>query len=209
MSGNNANGLWDPADMEITLVASANHNVGIGTNFSTGNEDYSPSDRLEVNGNFQVGTNLGTTGFSEFRVVCPPAGASSDGGATASGGGYVVVGSQAGTGTIPTPTTTEGVKLLVNGSMVAKEVWTSNAWSDYVFDDGYKLMPLDELGKTLKATKHLPDMPTATEVAVHGFSVGDVESRLLKKVEELTIYVLQLHEENETLERQIEKFSKQ
>jgi hypothetical protein len=207
-SGNNGHDNWG-SGMEIALVAAWNHNVGIGTNWSTGDEDYSPSNRLEVNGPLAVGTDLGTSGFREFSVICPPAGASSDGGAEVSGGGYVLVGAIPTSLTgLPATTTTAGMKLLVNGSMVAQEIWTKAVWSDYVFNDDYHLMPIEELGKLVKATKHLPEMPTADEVAKQGISVGDVESKLLKKVEELTLYVVQLHDENVKLRSDLDKLSK-
>lgn len=71
------------------------------------------------------------------------------------------------------------------------------AWPDYVFNPGYKLMPLDSLNRFITNNHHLPEMPSADSVAKHGVELGDAQSKLLKKVEELTLYVLQQQKELE------------
>ena len=84
-------------------------------------------------------------------------------------------------------------KLAVNGKIGAKEVVVEDAsttWPDYVFEESYPLMPLTDLREFLTANKHLPDIPSAREIEQQGQSLGDMNVLLLKKIEELTLYIL-------------------
>lgn len=86
-------------------------------------------------------------------------------------------------------------KLSVDGKIVAKEivVTTDEAeWSDYVFDDDYKLRPLNEVELFIEANGHLPDVPSAKEVGCEGQDLGEMNAILLRKIEELTLYVIEL-----------------
>ena len=76
------------------------------------------------------------------------------------------------------------------------------AWPDYVFDKGYKLMPVKELEQYVTANKHLPGIPDAQTVSEKGVSVGEMNAQLLKKVEELTQYIILLNQRIEKLESQ-------
>jgi len=83
-------------------------------------------------------------------------------------------------------------KLAVKGSIHAQEVVVDNTnWADYVFDSNYRLAPLSEVEKHIKAEKHLPGIPSAQEIAEHGVSMGDMQSKLLSKIEELTLHMIQ------------------
>ncbi|MBU0489591.1 MAG: hypothetical protein KKD31_16735, partial [Bacteroidetes bacterium] len=75
---------------------------------------------------------------------------------------------------------------------------------DYVFEKDYNLMPLSELKEYLTLHKHLPEVPSATEIGKDGLSLGEMNVVLLKKVEELTLYVLQLKQEIDSL-KEVEK----
>ena len=66
----------------------------------------------------------------------------------------------------------------------------SGAWPDYVFADEYELPTLQAVEASIKINKHLPNMPPAAEVAKNGFDLGDMNKRLLEKVEELTLYII-------------------
>ncbi len=79
---------------------------------------------------------------------------------------------------------------------------------DYVFAPDYKLMPLDELEKAIQTQRHLPNMPSAQEVAQNGMNLVEMQKRLLEKVEELTLYVIQLKKENDKLKVQIAEQAK-
>ncbi len=70
-------------------------------------------------------------------------------------------------------------------------------WPDYVFASGYHLLPLDSLKQYIAVNRRLPEMPSADSVAKNGVELGDAQAKLLKKVEELTLYVLQQQKELE------------
>jgi hypothetical protein len=78
---------------------------------------------------------------------------------------------------------------------------SSSNWSDYVFDNKYKLMNLNDLGKYIKTNKHLPGVPTGDETFKNGIDLGEMDAKLLAKIEELTLYILEM-------EKQIEKLKK-
>jgi hypothetical protein len=84
-------------------------------------------------------------------------------------------------------------KLSVNGNIRAKKLIVSQQnWSDYVFYKGYKLRPLNELEKFIQKHQHLPDVPSTKEVQSKGINVGDTQAILMKKIEELTLYIIEL-----------------
>ncbi len=93
--------------------------------------------------------------------------------------------------------------LSVDGLILAKEVRvavsTSTHWADYVFDTKYKLMPLNDVESYIKINKHLPDVPSAEEVVKEGIDVNEISATLLKKIEELTLYTIELRKEIELL----------
>jgi hypothetical protein len=104
-----------------------------------------------------------------------------------------------------------GYSLSVDGKVIAEEmrVQLSTSWPDYVFGDDYKLMPIEDLEKSIRQNRHLPNIPSAAEVtAEKGFDLGDMNRRLLEKVEELTLYIIQLKKENKTLEQRLDKVEK-
>jgi hypothetical protein len=100
-------------------------------------------------------------------------------------------------------------RLTVDGTICAKEVRVSLSgepcWPDYVFEDDYKLKSLSELEDFIKTNKHLPGIPNAQEVANNGVELGDMQARLLKKIEELTLYIIELKNENEEIKKIIQK----
>jgi hypothetical protein len=75
----------------------------------------------------------------------------------------------------------------------------SIAWPDYIFDKSYQLLPLADLAKYINAKKHLPDIPSSSEVQKRGIDLGDNQTRLLMKVEELTLYLIELDKKVEAL----------
>lgn len=98
-------------------------------------------------------------------------------------------------------------KLAVNGKIGAKEVQvetTSGAWPDYVFESTYQLMPLSSVASYIKANKHLPEVPSATEIETNGHKLGEMDAILLKKVEELTLYMIELKKENDALKLRVQ-----
>jgi hypothetical protein len=103
-----------------------------------------------------------------------------------------------------------GYKLSVDGKIVAEEllVQLKSNWPDYVFTEDYALTPIDELAKQINKLGHLPGMPSAKEVESKGQEVGNMQVKLVEKIEELTLYVIELKAEIETLKSKIESHEK-
>jgi hypothetical protein len=100
-------------------------------------------------------------------------------------------------GNVGIGTTAPTEKLSVNGNIRAKKlIVTQNGWPDYVFAKNYKLRPIHEVANFIATNKHLPDMPSAKDVEEKGLDIGKTQAALLKKIEELTLYVIELKREN-------------
>ena len=100
-------------------------------------------------------------------------------------------------------TTDPGVwKLAVNGNIRAKEIKVETGWSDFVFYDDYKLPSLKEVETYIKEKGHLKDIPSAKEVDENGIFLGEMDSKLLQKIEELILYTIKQQKEIETLKEE-------
>lgn len=100
------------------------------------------------------------------------------------------------TGNVGIGTITPTEKLAVNGKIRAKEIKVeASPWPDYVFAPSYRLMPLGDIESFIKTNGHLPDVPSAKEVAHSGIEVGANQAVLLKKIEELTLHLIELKKE--------------
>jgi hypothetical protein len=104
---------------------------------------------------------------------------------------------------IGTLTTTTAYKLSVNGSIRAKELVVETGWADFVFAKNYRLRPLSEVESFIKTNNHLPDVPSAADVEANGVKLGEMQTTLLQKIEELTLYSIQQNKEIEALKAQI------
>ncbi len=100
-------------------------------------------------------------------------------------------------------------KLAVNGHIRAKEIKVETGWSDFVFADNYKLMSLDRLEKHIKANKSLPGIPTEKEVLKNGVELGEMQAKLLEKIEELTLYVINQDKELNELKKEVENLKEE
>ena len=76
-------------------------------------------------------------------------------------------------------------------------------WPDYVFDDNYQLKPLEELKQFIEEKGHLPGIESAEEIEGEGVDLGEMNKKLLEKIEELTLYLIQQNEEIKDLKSQI------
>ncbi|MCT4602043.1 MAG: hypothetical protein N4A59_03930 [Marinifilum sp.] len=98
--------------------------------------------------------------------------------------------------------------LAVNGKIRAKEVKVESDWADFVFKDDYQLMQLSDLEEFIQENGHLPKIPTEKEVEENGVSLGKMNSKLLQKIEELTLYMIEVNQRMELLEKENEELKK-
>ena len=101
-------------------------------------------------------------------------------------------------------------KLVVNGAVLATsiDVLLYDKWPDYVFDKEYKLRSLKETEAFIAKNNHLPEVPSEAEIAQKGINVAQMNATLLKKVEELTLYMIEMQKQNEQLKAKVEKLEK-
>lgn len=91
---------------------------------------------------------------------------------------------------------TERMRVAVNGSAF---------WADYVFDKKYRLPSLEKVSQFIAENKHLPDVPSADEVAKNGIDFVEMQATLLRKIEELTLYVIKQEKEVKSLKSELKK----
>jgi hypothetical protein len=130
----------------------------------------------------------GTVGSGNF-VIAPWASATS--GLRITSSGKVGIGSSA-----PTH------ELTVIGTISAKEVIVTSSGADYVFDPDYRPAPLNEVADYIRQNHHLPEIPSAKEVEGSGLGVGEMQTKLLAKIEELTLHVIEGEERGLRLDQQ-------
>jgi hypothetical protein len=102
-------------------------------------------------------------------------------------------------------------KLQVNGMVYSTEVkvdLAAGTGPDYVFEPTYHLKPLEEIETYIKENKHLPEVPTAKEMEKNGVQLGEMNMLLLKKVEELTLYMIEQQKINKTQALEIEELKR-
>ncbi len=103
-------------------------------------------------------------------------------------GGYLTIQSN---GFVGIGTINPQSRLAVNGTVTAKSlIVTTSGWADYVFQKDYELRPLDNVKAFIEKEGHLPGIPKADEVAKTGVDVGEMQVKLLEKIEELTLYLI-------------------
>ncbi len=90
-------------------------------------------------------------------------------------------------------------KLSVNGNVRSKEVVVETGWADYVFSEDYELPKLEDVEIFVMKNKHLPNIPSAKEIEEKGLHVGEVQKKMMEKIEELTLYVIELKKQIDDL----------
>jgi len=102
-----------------------------------------------------------------------------------------------------------GYALSVGGKIISEEVRVqlSSAWPDYVFNRNYKLMSLPQLEQYIEDNQHLPNIPSAVEMQ-GGQDLGEIQRRMMEKIEELHLYMIELDKENKELRKEIESLKK-
>lgn len=94
--------------------------------------------------------------------------------------------------------------LFVKGGILTEEVRVRTNWADYVFDEAYTLKPLNEVEAYIKEHKHLQNVPSAKQVEDQGIEIGDITRIQQEKIEELTLYLIQLQKQVNALEQKLD-----
>ncbi len=126
-------------------------------------------------------------------------------------GNYVSKMSLSNSGALGIGTTSTGThKLAVAGSIGARKVVVEpDAWSDFVFENDYDLQSLDEIESFVTENKHLPGIPSKAEVTEDGINLGEMDAKLLQKIEELTLYIIQMNKDMKKMKAKNEQLEKQ
>jgi len=100
-------------------------------------------------------------------------------------------------------TATSNHKLVVEGSIGSREVVVeTSAWSDFVFANDYHLQPLEEVEEFINNNQHLPEIPSESEVVRNGINLGEIDAKLLQKIEELTLHMIEMNKRVKQLEKE-------
>ena len=109
-------------------------------------------------------------------------------------------------------TTPSNHRLDVSGSIRATEIFVSSSGADFVFEPGYKLADLSEVEKFVRDNKHLPGIEPASVTQENGMNISEMQTKLLQKIEELTLYIIEqnrkLEKQNDRLKIMTEKLAK-
>ncbi len=192
--------VFGASNAGVEMILNAYGQVGIGTQ--------SPNRTLHVNGNnASIGIQDSNTGGHEYSLGNFNTGDGSLGlyDYTAGAVRWLVDSS----GNVGIGTTTPAHLLHVAGKIGAEEVIVSSTGADYVFDPGYVLKPLDDVAAYIAANHHLPDVPSAAEMKQSGVGVAEMQSKLLAKIEELTLHLIEEKQRNDQLERRNDQMQEQ
>ena len=114
-----------------------------------------------------------------------------------------------GNGNVGIGTTNPDVKLAVNGTIHSKEVKVDMlGWSDFVFKKEYNLPTLEEVEKHITEKGYLENIPSEQEVMKNGINLGEMNAKLLQKIEELTLYMIEMKKENVEMKKRIDQIEK-
>ena len=108
-------------------------------------------------------------------------------------------------GNIGIGTSSPNYKLDVNGTIRANEIIVNTTGADFVFADDYQLRPLSEVKTFIQENKHLPEIKSAHEMQENGVGINELQTQLLQKIEELTLYIIQQEERIKMLEAEFKK----
>lgn len=200
---------WDGATrMYLTNNASSHGrtNLILTGRVDAGNDDwyFGSNARNSIVFNTNSGGFVGAVGTERYSIQLNGANHNLGFLSTAKANVPVMVLTQ--TGNVGIGTVSPQALLSVNGTAMAKKVKVSIAstdWPDYVFKPTYQLRTLSKLEEFIKHNKHLPDVPSADEVGKNGVDLGENQAILLKKIEELTLYVIEQNKKSAELSKKI------
>lgn len=117
--------------------------------------------------------------------------------------GHLAVGNFTGGSPLTTPS---GYRMIVQDGILTEKIKvalkSTSDWADYVFEPSYKLMPLEEVESFTKVNKHLPNVPSAEEMALNGLDVNQTSKMFMEKIEELTLYMIDLNKQVKELKEE-------
>jgi hypothetical protein len=183
--------VFSPWKQSGNGIAFLEGNVSIGSNSPSASKLHVAGEIFTTQGiRFADGSVLTSARINAVAAAAPPVW-------TALGSGAAFYQGNIGIGT----QTTGSYKLAVEGGIGARKVVvTQQQWADYVFAEDYPLAPLDHVEKEIKQRKHLPGIPSAKEVEMEGLDLGGMQAKMMEKIEELTLYVIDLHKKNRAQE---------
>ena len=197
----------------LALCFAANGKVGIGTTIPEvklhikGGSDLN----LASGGQFILGSTTGQNlGFDDNEIMARNNGGVAPLYIQGNGGDVMIIpneGGRVGIGITSTNFLPVGYLLAVDGKIISEEVRVemSSDWPDYVFKNDYALTPLDVLENQIKEKGHLPGIPSAKEVKANGVELGDMQKRMMEKIEELTLYLIEANKKIVRLEKLVVK----
>lgn len=104
-----------------------------------------------------------------------------------------------------TPLVINAEEVEIKGSLSIKELHVQlNSGADFVFDDSYRLRPLQEVNEYIQENKHLPEIQSSDEMKENGVNMGNFQIQLLQKIEELTLYIIKQEEKISQQEKRIQ-----
>ncbi|MBW1294866.1 hypothetical protein [Aquimarina litoralis] len=196
--------LWDGNHSEINALRIASDgNVGIGTT--------NPDAKLRVQGTHSLGRfYTDTDGRFEIQATRSSSTALNSDLVLSSQQHIVLDPNRHGTtGNVGIGTYTPDAKLAVNGNIHTKEVKVDLVgWPDYVFEEDYHLPTLQEVEQHITEKGHLENIPSAAEVAENGVQLGEMNKKLLEKIEQLTLYMIEQNKKTDLLLNEVEALKK-
>ncbi len=183
------------------LIPTAMLDVGGGANFAGRLTVNSPTDQIQLQSytssdTWRLGTAIGASGNNRNFTIYE----------TGANKNYLTI-NQA-DGSVGIGTTTPGAKLDVSGDVKISGAIRVASWTiapDYVFEKDYKLNSLDHVERYINQNKHLPEIPSAKEIKEKGLDLAEMNLKLLKKVEELTLYSIKQEKTDRVLRMEIEE----
>jgi hypothetical protein len=197
----------------LSLCDDNNGRVGIGTSSPQAKVHITDGTDAELDAGGHL--VLGSTGSTNLaldgnEIMARNNGAASSLYLQASGGNVMLIpneSGQVGIGiTSPANLPSSNYLFAVDGSIIVEEVRVelSGNWPDYVFKDDYKLLSLETLEGNIKTLGHLPGMPSAAVVEDEGFDLGGTQRIMLEKIEELTLYLIDMNKEMSSMQQEID-----
>ena len=192
--------LYDPTGLKNFLINTTG-NVGIGTtnpvskltiltpNNTNGFTHMSDQGIVLATGVGGVSATIGTSSNHTFRLI-----ANSQAVINITPVGNVGIG-----------TTNPTYKLSVLGNVRCTEAVVETGWADFVFDEEYRLPSLEEVEKFIQDNNHLPNIPPAHDIQKNGLRLGEIQTKMMAKIEELTLYLIQQQKELDAIKMELLK----